>query len=263
MTDVAPEVLARLSRRSRVVAAVLGAVGFLYAVLVPLLSGRPALFLALLIVLPVGYAVIFRRRRRPGFAFGHYDGQPAFAAPLTPSIGGALVIVLLEAAGLLVPAGGGGLILPGAAAALPVAALLVASAVAVLLVAAAVAVLRTPPLLRLTAEGLVVTGRPNRLIPWDAFAPCGPAGPEMGRDAIWLQARAGTRGLGREWATDVRGRPPAPGQAWFRLRLRAVLVDPEFLARSLRTYRSNPRLRPAIGTAEGVDDLFGFATSAV
>ncbi|MFI5956286.1 hypothetical protein [Cryptosporangium sp. NPDC051539] len=266
MTDVAPEVLARLVRRSRVLAVALGLAGFGYAVLVPFVfddwpRGEQSavldtalflvVFVAPLLALPAVHSAVFRRacrRPRPGFALGRYDEQPAFAAPLTPRIAGPLVVVLFEVAGAVVPIG-----------ATPVADAVVQIVLAVLLVASALVVSLSPPPLRLTTDGVVVTGLRTRLVPWDAFAPGGPAGPETRPDALWLQARAGSQGLGRSWPTDVRGRPPAPGQAWYRLRLGAVLVDPEFLARSVRTYRSNPRLRPAIGTDEGVHDLFGFA----
>ncbi|TQS46025.1 hypothetical protein [Cryptosporangium phraense] len=260
-----PEEISQLVRRSRAVALLLGALTFALMVTirssgVGWLTAGPwyvglGLFTGAIVVVfgavPLVHLAVFWRRcrpPRPGFALGRWRAEPAFAAPVTPLLSGWLFASQAGVIGLILPVGTSW---SGAGSDPALQAMrLVLVVLAVLALGAHVWALFRPPHLRLTASGLVVNAPLpwGRLIPWDAFAPGGPTGHEARRGVLWLQARPGTPGLGAPHPTDLYGRPPQPGYFWYRLKLSGTLVDPEFLARALRTYRKDPSRRAAIGT---------------
>jgi len=270
MIGLASAEFARLIRRSRALALSLGALGLCvnawlrslpydwpptdsFALELTLAVGTP--FLVLVLVTLVHVAVLWRSCRppRPGFALGRYRGQPAFAAPISPLYSGGTCVAQLSLVGLYAP-----IPRPGSndwsEPSLRVMIVLVAVLAGLLLVLN-VAILFRPPYLRITADGLVVSTLRSRVIPWDALAYGGPTGNEVRRGVLWLQARAGTLGLGGPNLRDLHGRLPLPGFYWFRLKLGAVLVDPVFLADVLRTYRDDVSRRAFIGTDEELATL--------
>ncbi|MFI5956281.1 hypothetical protein [Cryptosporangium sp. NPDC051539] len=271
MLGYAPEEFDRLVRRGRALALLLGVITF--AVVVTAKAGGlgwfPAdpwyvnlgLFLATTLSviggLPLVHTAVFWRAcrpPRPGFAIGRYRGRPVFASPISPLLAGWVFISQLGVLGMILPVGS---TWSGSASDddPPLRTILVVFA-AIALGLHLWALFR-PPALRLTADGLILNTRIpwGRTIPWDAFAPGGPTGHEARRGLVWLQARPGTRSLGAPHPVDLYGRPPLPGYFWYRLKLGNTLVDAEFLARALRTYRDDPAARAEIGTPEGLPRL--------
>jgi hypothetical protein len=198
----------------------------------------------------LGYVAAFWRScrpPRPGFALGRYRGQQAFAAPMSPLVSGGMSVTQFSMIGVLAPIDQ---LWRGAWSDPELRGLAITLAVlSVVFFLVHVALQFRPPHLRVTPEGLVVARLTGRLIPWDALASGGPTGNQARHGALWLQARAGTVGLGGPHPLDLDGRPPLPGFFWYRLKLNATLADPAFLADALRTYRDDATRRSAIGTA--------------
>ncbi|SHN46636.1 hypothetical protein [Cryptosporangium aurantiacum] len=259
--------MADLVRRSRVVALVLGVCGILVGVGIRAapphwgsglgLEVQLAFFLVVIGAAIAGlvliHVAVFWRSCRspaPGFLLGRYAGKPAYAAPVTPLFAGPFFISQFMVIGLLLPTWSGlwtiGPVL------VPIAAIVIAIVLAV----AHVLVLFRPARLRLTTDGLVITTLRSRLVPWDALGPGGPTRHEVHRRVLWLQAHPNPV-LGGAYFVDLYGRPPLPGHYWYRLALGDILVDPEFLAHALQTYRDDPGRRAEVGTAEGLDRLVG------
>lgn len=243
-------------RRGRAVAVAFGVVALLLAPVIrampvgwlrsySLSTGVGLLFLSIVVpalLLPLAYVAMFRATCWPppaSFAPGRYRGEPALAAPYNPLIVGPLYIVQLTSAGLAIPVGHDVLDDP-----MLTTALVLCATLAALVATIATAMLLRPPLLRLTSTAVVLTtALSTSTVTWDDLAPGGPTSTEVRGRALWLQVRDDARSLGRPRAGGPGGRPPTPGYRWHRIALGGVLIDPHFLADTLRRFRDEPAIR--------------------
>lgn len=118
------------------------------------------------------------------------------------------------------------------------------------------------PYVTLSPDGLIVRQLfGSTVLGWDAFAPAvaapQPVSPGARMDWLWIPVKATASFYTAVSATPVTD--PTTGYRRFPLRLRAVCIDPVFLAYALEYYRLGPAARGAIGTPGGrqvLDDAF-------